>query len=94
MTDPVIAPIAEAFDLAQLTAGAREALRVLDAGGSLTRVTGGWRARTGRVFSRDTVSKLQQLGLVERGAAARPVLVLTELGKALQARIARRGKAA
>lgn len=91
MTDPVTQAAAEAFDLALLAAGAREAVAVLDAGGSLKRVTGGWRARNGRQFKGDTVAALRMHGLVETGGSAR--LVLTEFGKAIAGRIAARGKA-
>lgn len=94
MTDPAILAAAEAFDLALLAAGAREAVTVLDAGGALKRVTGGWRARNGRRFSADTIATLRRHALVESGTGLGPVLVLTELGKALAARIARRGRAA
>lgn len=90
MTDPVTLATAEAFDLAQLASGARRAVTVLDAGGSLKRVTGGWRARNGRRFSADTIATLRMHGLVEGGGAAR--LVLTELGKAVAGRIGTRGK--
>lgn len=92
MTDPVTLAAAAAFDLAQLASGAREAVAVLDSGGSLKRVHGGWRARNGRRFSADTIATLRMHGLVERGSKARPVLVLTELGKAVAGRIGTRGK--
>lgn len=88
MTDPAIT-LAEAFDLAQLPAGAREAVRVLDGGGVLRRVTGGWRPRNGKRFSGDTVAVLQRFGLVERATGAAPRLVLTELGRAIGARLSR-----
>jgi len=92
MTDPATLATAEAFDLAQLASGARQAVTVLDAGGSLKRVTGGWRARNGRRFSADTIATLRMHGLVESGTGRGPVLVLTELGKAIAGRIGTRGK--
>jgi len=92
VTDPATLATAEAFDLAQLAAGAREAVRVLDAGGSLKRVTGGWLARNGRRFGADTIATLRRHGLVESGTGRGPVLVLTELGKAVAGRIGTRGK--
>lgn len=85
---PYSAALAEAFDLAQLDAGARQALAEADLG-PLWRVTGGWRRNgTSPRLRKEAVAMLQRHGLLQASGPG-GARVLTHLGRALAVRLSK-----